>query len=84
MAAVTLAAHGALVASMADSSVSNAFGVNWRAASFTSAIILRASIVSGRFGLPLGLPLWPRFQEVALRPPFGIACFRLFYCLFGV
>jgi hypothetical protein len=78
MAAVTLAAYGALVASIAASSVAKAFGVNWRAASFTSAMTFRASIVSDRFGLPLRLPLWPRFQEVDLRPPFGIAWFRLF------
>jgi hypothetical protein len=57
-------------------------GVISRDAAFTSAMILRASAVAGRIGRPLALPLCPRFHEVDLRPPFGIAWFRLFLCLF--
>ena len=39
-------------------------------------------MVAGVLERPLGLPLTPRFHEVDLRPPFAIAWFRLFYCLF--
>ena len=82
MDAVILAAHGALLASMAASRVANAFGVNRRAASFTSATIVLASIVSGRFGRPPGLPETPGLKLVDRSPPRAIASLRLFYCLF--
>ena len=58
-------------------------GVISRAAAFTSAMVLRASIVAGRFGRPPGLPEMPGLKLVDRRPPFDIAWFCLFHCLFG-
>lgn len=65
-AALTLAAAGAFGSFMTCFSMSIASGVRSRAAAFTSATTFLASIVCGRLGRPLKLPLWPRFQEVDL------------------
>src|ERR1700722_15366849 len=83
VAAVTRAAGGAFLSSIIFLQRSKRWGVSSRAAAFTSAMILCASTVAARLGLPLRLPLWPRFQEVDRRPPFPIAWLRLFRCLFA-
>jgi hypothetical protein len=53
-------------------SVASAWGVDSRAAAFTSETIRLASIVSGLFGLPPGLGHVPGRQLVDRLPPLGI------------
>jgi hypothetical protein len=61
-------------------SVSIASCVSSCASAFTSVTIRRASIVSGRFGRPLGLPLTPGLKLVDLKPPLAIFAYL---CLDG-
>jgi hypothetical protein len=70
------AAGGAFGSFMTCLSVSTASRVNPRAAAFTSATILPASMVSGRLGRPSGFPEMPGLKLVDLRRPFGVVWFR--------
>jgi hypothetical protein len=72
-AAEIRAAAGALPSRITAASVSIASCVSARAAALTVMKICLAAIVSGRRGLPLGLPLMPGFQLVLFLPPRDIS-----------
>lgn len=72
LAALTRADGGALTSFTTSTSASIASFVLSRAKAFTSAMTLRASIVSGRFGRPPGLPDWPGLKLVERAPPLAM------------
>jgi hypothetical protein len=65
-----------------DLAVLLGFGRHGARQAFTSATIRFASMVSGLFGRPPGLPETPGLKLVERSPPRGIASVRLFGCLF--